>query len=63
MNFFQMIVLLKIFVSGKSFDRICLKAVRDTFYIQHMEFDQETGGLNFLVKSSDIQQKGKVQTC
>ena len=45
-----MIALLKMFVSGKIFDRICLKAVRDTFFPpQYIEFDQETGGLNFLV--------------
>ena len=51
MKFFKyvMIVLLKMHVSGKMLDRICLKAVRDTFFFQYMEFDQGTGGLSFLV--------------
>ena len=44
-----MIVLLKMHVPGKMFDRICLKAVRDTFFFQYMEYDQGTGGLSFLV--------------
>ena len=44
-----MIVLLKMHASGKTFDRICLKAIRDTFFYQYIECDQGTGGLKFLV--------------
>ena len=44
-----MIVLLKMDASDNIFDKICLKAIRDTFFFQYVVYDQGTGGLNFLV--------------
>ena len=45
-----MIVLLKIYAAGKIFAKICLQAIRDTFF-SNMRFVIRggTGGLNFLV--------------
>ena len=42
--------------SGKIFDKICLKAIKDTFFFQYVLYDQGTGGLSFLV--GDIQHFG-----
>ena len=44
-----MIVLLKMHASGKTFDKICLKAIRDNLFFQYAVSDQWTGGFNFLV--------------
>ena len=44
-----MIVLLKMHASGKIFDKICLKAIRDTFFFQYVVCDLGTGGVNFLL--------------
>ena len=52
-----MIVLLRIYTARKSFDKICLKAVRDTLFSNMCSVEGEgrlTGG--------NIQQIGKVQT-
>ena len=38
-----MIVLLKMHASGKIFDKICLKSVRDTFFFQYLVCDQGQG--------------------
>ena len=54
-----MTVLLKMHASGEIFDKICLKAIRDTFF-QYVVCDQGTGELIFSVVV--IQQKGKTQT-
>ena len=59
MSFFKlvMIVLLKIYGTGKIFGKICLKAIRDTFFSIYGLWagkGRGTGG--------DTQQKGKVQT-
>ena len=59
---------LKMCTTGKTFGKICLKAIRDTFF-QHVVCNQrrdggeawkKVEGLHFLVES-DIQQKGEVQ--
>ena len=62
MNFFKqfMIVLLKMHVSDKMFDRTCLKAVRVAFFPIYGVWSRGRG-LNFL-SGGDIKQKGKVQT-
>ena len=56
-----MIVLLKMHASGKIFNKICLKAIRNTFFFHYVVCDQGTGGTKFF-SGGDIQQKRKVQT-
>ena len=58
MSFFKlfMIVLLKIYTTGRIFVKICLKAIRDTFFSNMWSVIK--GGRGTEV---DIQQKGKVQ--
>ena len=55
-----MIALLKIYATGKTFGKIGLKAIRDTFFsnMWYKGKDRETQ----LFGGDDIQQKGKVQT-
>ena len=58
---------LKMCTTGKTFDKICLKTIRDTFF-QHVVCNQgemgrgikKGGGIHFSV-GSDIQQNGEVQ--
>ena len=56
-----MIVLLKMHVPGKMFDRICLKAVRDTFFFPIYGVWSGDRGTQFF-GGGDIQHKGKTQT-
>ena len=60
---------LKMCSTGKIFDKICLKAIRDTFF-QYVVCNQrkvgvrheEKGGDPIFLVRSDIQQRDKVQT-
>ena len=56
MNFFKlvMIVLLKIYATSKVFDKICLNAIRDTFFSICGPWSGEGKGTG-----GDIQQKGE----
>ena len=53
-----MIVLLKMHGSGKTFDKICLKAIRDTIFSNMWSMSVGRGTQFF--GGCDIQQKGEV---
>ena len=54
-----MTVLLKIHASDKIFDKICLKAIRDTFFSNMSLWSGDRG--NQFFSAGDIRQKEKVQ--
>ena len=55
------IVQLKMHTTGKIFGKICLKAVRDTyFFLQYVVCDQGGDTGTQIFGEGDIQQKGKV---
>ena len=57
-----MIVQLKMHTTGKSVSKICLRAIRDTyFFLQHVVCDQGRDRGTQIFGEGNIQQKGKVQ--
>ena len=55
-----MILLLKMHASGKIFDKVCLKAIRDTIFSKMWSVIRGQGDSVFCW--GDIQQMGKVKT-